>query len=58
MNARLWLAFAGETMFPPRAPFFQERVSRAVHAGALDPRRVNLPVPPGPLPTHGPKVGP
>ncbi len=21
-NARLWLAFAGETMFPPRAPFF------------------------------------
>jgi hypothetical protein len=22
MNARLQLAFAGETMFPPRAPFF------------------------------------
>ena len=21
-NARLWLAFAGETRFPPRAPFF------------------------------------
>jgi hypothetical protein len=21
-NARLWLAFTGETMFPPWAPFF------------------------------------
>jgi len=24
MNPRLWLAFVGETMFPPRAPFFSD----------------------------------
>jgi hypothetical protein len=23
-NARLWFAFVGETMFPPRAPFFSK----------------------------------
>jgi hypothetical protein len=55
--ARLRLAPAGETMFPPRAPFFQERVWRAVHAGALDPSRRNLPVPPAPRPAHWPEIG-
>jgi hypothetical protein len=23
-NARIWLAFAGETMLPPRTPFFSD----------------------------------
>jgi hypothetical protein len=45
--ARIRLAPVGETMFPPRAPFFQ----RTIHQG-------NLPVPLGPFPAHGPKVDP
>jgi hypothetical protein len=53
--ARLWLVPAGETLFPPRAPFsFRVRVG-----SADDPERGNLPVPPMPLPhVHGPEVGP
>jgi hypothetical protein len=42
--ARLRLAPAEETMFPPRAPFFERHVSRAVHAGARDHLRGHLPV--------------
>jgi hypothetical protein len=42
-NARLWLAVVGETMFPPRAPFF----SRAWGTSRF----------PTPLPAHSPKVG-
>jgi len=56
--ACLWLAPAGETMLPPRAPFCQRHVSRAVHAGALDHLQGNLPVPLEPLPAHGPEGGP
>jgi len=56
--ARLRLAPVGETMFPPRAPFFERRASRAVGAGTLDPLQGNLPVPPDPLPAHGPGSGP
>jgi hypothetical protein len=40
------LARAGETLFPPRAPFFQRRCSWG-----------NLPVPPGPFPVHRPETG-
>jgi len=43
-NARLQLAFAGETMFPPRAPFFL----RAWGTSRF----------PTPLPGHGPDAGP
>jgi hypothetical protein len=46
MNARFQLAFAGETMFPPRAPFFH----KPTFSG-------NLPVPLGPLPAHAPEAG-
>ena len=43
--ARLRLALVGETMFPPRAPFFfQVRLG-----SASDFKQGNLPVPPGPL---------
>ena len=42
MNARLRLAFAGETMFPPRAPFF----SRAWATSRFTP-----------LPTRAPETG-
>jgi hypothetical protein len=42
-NARLQLAFAGETMFPPRAPFFLR---------AWVPPRF-----PTPLPAHRPETG-
>ena len=42
--ARPRLAPVGETMFPPRTPFFQK------------PNELgNLPVPLGPLPAHRPK---
>jgi hypothetical protein len=44
--ARLRLAPVGETMFPPRPPFFQ----RPILLG-------NLPVPLGPLPAHLPGAG-
>ena len=44
---RIQLTPVGETMFPPRAPFFQ----RPIELG-------NLQVPLGPLPAHEPKDGP
>jgi len=44
--ARLRLAPAGETMFPPRAPFF----FRVPLDSAEDCERGNLPVPPKPPP--------
>ena len=60
--ARLRLAPVGETMFPPRAPFFWERLSARgaqVAAYAEENKRGNLPVPPGaPSPAHGPEAGP
>jgi hypothetical protein len=43
-NARLRLTFAGETMFPPRAPFL---------GNAWGTSRF-----PMPLPAHGPEYGP
>jgi hypothetical protein len=43
-NARLRLAFAGETMFPPRAPFF---------LNTWETSRF-----PSPLHGHGPETGP
>jgi hypothetical protein len=43
-NARLPLAFAGETMFPPHTPFFLR---------ARGTFRF-----PTPLPAHGPEAGP
>src|SRR6266568_1991085 len=51
--ARLRLAPVGETMFPPRAPFFRDRLNpRAaeIAAGAEERNRGNLPVSPEPLP--------
>jgi hypothetical protein len=42
-NARLQLAFVGETVFPPRAPVFL----RAWEASRF----------PTPLPAHGPEAG-
>jgi hypothetical protein len=42
-TARLRLAFAGETMFPPRAPFFLRSWGTSRF--------------PTPLPAHEPKVG-
>ena len=44
---RLRLSPAGETVFPPRTPFFQKPF-----------RLGNLPVPLGPLPAHGAWFGP
>jgi hypothetical protein len=44
---RLWLSPVGETVFPPRTPFFQGPAWWG-----------NLPVPLGPLPAHGPGNGP
>ena len=59
--ARLWLAPAGETMFPPRAPFFKVGLSprgAQVAAWAEESKRGNLPVSPeAPSPVHRPKVG-
>ncbi len=43
-NAREWLAFAGETMFPPRAPFFLRSWGTSRF--------------PTPLYAHGPEGGP
>jgi hypothetical protein len=43
-NARLWLAFVGETIFLPRAPFF----SKAWGTSRF----------PTPLHAHGPQAGP
>jgi len=60
--ARLRLAPVGETVFPPRAPFFKPRLSARgaqVAACAEETHGGNLPVSPeAPSPTHGPKVGP
>jgi hypothetical protein len=60
--ARLRLAPVGETMFPPRAPFFSQGLSprgAQVAACAEEKERGNLPVPPeAPSPTHGPEGGP
>jgi hypothetical protein len=62
--ARLRLAPVGETMFlfPPRAPFFRDRLSaRSVAtaaASAEEKERGNLPVSPyAPSPDHRPKSG-
>jgi hypothetical protein len=60
--ARLRLAPVGETMFPPRAPFFRSRLRAAVDATApTTPEEKewgNLPVSPyAPSPAHRPKVG-
>src|SRR5881398_1653244 len=54
--ARLRLAPSGETMFPPRAPFFKARLAarrEQVGAGAEEKQRGNLPVSPyAPSPAH------
>jgi hypothetical protein len=42
-----WFVPVGETMFPPRTPFFQKPSLLG-----------NLPVPLGPLPAHGAEVAP
>jgi hypothetical protein len=59
--ARSWLAPAGETMFPPRAPFFSVRLSTRgapVAACTEEIERGNLPVPPvAPSPAHSPRGG-
>jgi hypothetical protein len=60
--ARLRLALVGETMFPPRAPFFRDRLgARSVAtaaANAEEKERGNLPVSPyAPSPDHRPKSG-
>jgi hypothetical protein len=58
---RLRLPPVGETMFPPRAPFFKHRLSaRAaeIAANAEENKRGNLPVSPfAPSPAHRPEVG-
>jgi len=64
-NARLRLAFAGETMFPPRAPFFLRAwgTSRFLRGGThgsptspfLQAKADGFPTP---LPAHGPGAGP
>jgi hypothetical protein len=60
--ARLRLAPVGETMFPPRAPFFKDRLSaRDVATAAArteEKGRGNLPVSPyAPSPAHRPEDG-
>ena len=59
--ARLRLAPVRETMFPPRAPFFRDRLSpRAaeIAAWAKEKERGNLPVFPfAPSTAHRPQVG-
>jgi hypothetical protein len=51
---RLRLTPVGETMFPPRAPFFFQ----GRFGSAEDPSRGNLPVPPEPPPqAHRPGAG-
>ena len=53
---RLQLSPVGETMFPPRTPFFRDRHSlRAaeIAANAVEGKRGNRPVSPGtPSPAH------
>jgi hypothetical protein len=59
MSARLSLALAGETMFPPRAPFFRDRLSpRAaeIAAWAEEMKRGNLPVSPYAPSPHRPET--
>jgi hypothetical protein len=61
--ARLRLAPVGETMFPPRAPFFRGRLRDAGDAIAAttpeEKERGNLPVSPyAPSTAHRPQVGP
>jgi hypothetical protein len=60
-EARLRLAPVGETVFPPRAPFFQERLGprgAQVAAQAEDKRRGNFPVPPdAPSTAQRPTIG-
>jgi hypothetical protein len=60
--ARLRLAPVGETMFPPRAPFFKGRLGDGADATAVttpeEKRRGNLPVSPyAPSTAHRPQVG-
>ncbi len=59
---RLRLAPVGETMFPPRAPFFEARLGprgAQVAACAEEKERGNLPVSPvAPSAAHGSEVGP
>jgi creatinine amidohydrolase/Fe(II)-dependent formamide hydrolase-like protein len=59
-GARLRLAPVGETMFPPRAPFFADRLSArgvaTAAASAEEKEWGNLPVSPyAPSPAHRPK---
>jgi hypothetical protein len=59
---RLRLAPVGETMFPPRAPFFRCRLRGAGDATAAstpeEKQRGNLPVSPyAPSTAHWPQVG-
>jgi hypothetical protein len=52
--------FAGETMFPPRAPFFKARLgARGAHvtACAEEKERGNLPVSPKAPSPHRPETG-
>jgi hypothetical protein len=55
------LAPVGETMFPPRAPFFRDRLSpraAAIAAWAEEKERGNLTVSPkAPSLAHGPGTG-
>jgi hypothetical protein len=58
--ARLRLAPVGETMFPPRAPFFRDRLSArgvaTAAANAEEKERGNLPVSPdAPSTAHRPE---
>jgi hypothetical protein len=60
--ARLRLAPVGETMFPPRAPFFRCRLrgygDPTVATTPEEKQRGNLPVSPyAPSTAHWPKVG-
>jgi hypothetical protein len=59
---RLRLAPVGETMFPPRAPFFRVRLRERgaqVAAPAEEYPRGNLPVPPdAPSTANGPETDP
>ena len=60
--ARLRLAPVRETMFPPRAPFFRDRLNArgvaTAAANAEEKKRGNLAVSPyAPSPAHRPKDG-
>ena len=59
--ARVRIAPVRETMFPSRAPFFEDRLSPCaaeIAAWAEENRRGNLPVSPfAPSTAHRPKVG-